>query len=51
MYSGGKLAHAIKHYKHLQKRITVEGETLWIKNALTIVLAKFKKYSINIAKI
>jgi hypothetical protein len=51
VYSGGKLAHAIKHYKALLKRIEIEGETLWIKNAMTIVLAKFKKYSINIAKI
>ena len=49
--SGGKIAHAIKHYKNLQKRITVEGETLWLKNAVTIVLAKFKKYSLNINKI
>jgi hypothetical protein len=48
---GGKLAHAIKHYKKLQSRIAIEGETLWIKNALAIVLAKFKKYSVNIAKI
>lgn len=48
---GGKIAHAIKHYKHLLKRIEVEGETLWIKNAMTIVLTKFKKYSINISKI
>lgn len=49
--SGGKLGNAIKHYKNLLKRIEIEGETLWIKNAMTIVLAKFKKYSINIAKI
>ncbi|MDD2694209.1 MAG: hypothetical protein PHY14_04830 [Candidatus Gracilibacteria bacterium] len=51
VYSGGKLAHAIKHYKHLQKRIAVEGETLWLQNAMKIVLAKFKKYSINVNKI
>jgi hypothetical protein len=49
--SGSKVSHAIAHYKILQKRIAVEGETLWIKNALTIVLKKFKKYSVNIAKI
>ena len=51
VYSGGKLQNAIKHYKKLQARISVEGETLWLKNAMNIVLAKFKKYSINIAKI
>ena len=49
--SGSKVMNAIKHYKILQKRIEVEGETLWIKNAMKIVLAKFKKYSVNIAKI
>ena len=46
--SGRKIANAISHYKQLQKKITIEGETLWIKNALKIVLAKFKKYSVNI---
>jgi hypothetical protein len=51
VYSGGKIGNAIKHYKKLQKRIAIEGETLWLQNALEIVLAKFKKYSINIAKI
>ncbi len=51
VYSGGKIANAISHYKQLQKRIAIEGETLWIKNALKIVLAKFKKYSVNIDKI
>ena len=49
--SGSKVSNAIAHYKILQKRIAVEGETLWIRNALKIVLAKFKKYSVNIAKI
>jgi hypothetical protein len=28
-----------------------EGETLWLKNALAIVLTKFKKYAINPTKI
>jgi len=51
VYSGGKIANAIKHYKTLQKRIEIEGNTLWLQNAMTIVLAKFKKYAINIAKI
>jgi hypothetical protein len=49
--SGGKVANAIKHYQNLQKRIAFEGETLWLKNAVAIVLAKFKKYSINVNKI
>ncbi len=49
--SGGKIGHAITHYKGLVKRIEFEGNTLWLQNAMTRVLAKFKKYSINIAKI
>jgi hypothetical protein len=49
--SGSKVAHAIAHYKTLQKRIDFEGNTLWLQNAMTRVLAKFKKYSVNIAKI
>jgi hypothetical protein len=49
--SGGKINNAITHYKKLQTRIAFEGETLWLKNAVIRVLAKFKKYSINIAKI
>lgn len=51
VYSGRKIKNAIKHYKNLEKRIAFEGETLWLKNAKEIVLAKFKKYSININKI
>ncbi|MDQ5968739.1 MAG: hypothetical protein QG561_830 [Patescibacteria group bacterium] len=49
--SGGKVANAIKHYKFLLKRIEFEGNTLWLQNAMTRVLAKFKKYAVNIAKI
>ncbi len=49
--SGGKIGHAIQHYKTLIKRIEFEGNTLWLQNAMTRVLAKFKKYAINIAKI
>ena len=49
--SGNKVSHAIAHYKQLQKRIAFEGETLWLKNAMKIVLTKFKKYAINPAKI
>ena len=50
-YSGSKIENAIKHYKKLSTRIALEGETLWLKNAMKIVLAKFKKYAINLAKI
>ncbi len=49
--SGGKVGNAIKHYKTLQTRIAFEGNTLWLQNAMTRVLAKFKKYAVNIAKI
>lgn len=49
--SGGKVANAIKHYKKLQARASFEGETLWIKNAMTFVLAKLRKYSVNLNKI
>ncbi|PID83833.1 hypothetical protein CSB09_04135 [Candidatus Gracilibacteria bacterium] len=51
VYSGKKVEKAIKHYKKLLKREELEGNTLWIQNAKKIVLAKFKKYSINPAKI
>ncbi|MBP6981398.1 hypothetical protein KBB25_01330 [Candidatus Gracilibacteria bacterium] len=50
-YSGQKLQNTIKHYKKLQARIAFEGETLWLTNAMSIVMAKFKKYSINPSKI
>jgi len=49
--SGSKVAKAIVHYKKLQKRISFEGETKWLKNAMQIVLVKLKKYSINLNKI
>ena len=49
--SGNKVANAIKHYKILQKRIDFEGNTLWLQNAMKQVLAKFKKYSVNIKKL
>lgn len=48
---GKKVENAIKHYKKLQKREQVEGRTLWIENAFTVVLAKLKKYWINPNKI
>jgi hypothetical protein len=46
-----KVAKAIDHYKKLQKRIKFEWETKWLKNAMEVVLKKFKKYSINLNKI
>jgi hypothetical protein len=49
--TGKKIQNAIMHYKKLLARREIEGETLWIKNAMTIVLTKFKKYAINPAKI
>ena len=48
---GTKVANAILHYKKLQERISFEGETKWLKNAMAIVLVKFRKYSINPNKI
>ncbi len=46
-----KVAKAINHYKKLQKRVSFEWESKWLSNALTIVLAKLKKYKINLNKI
>ncbi len=51
VYSGKKIENAIKHFKKLQQRIAFEGETLWLKNAMSLVLAKFKKFAINPNKI
>ena len=42
-----KYEKAIKHYKRLLKRIEIEGETKWLKNALEKVKQKFKKYGIT----
>ena len=50
-YSGSKIQNAIVHYKKLLARKEIEGDTLWIVNAMKIVLAKFKKYAINPSKI
>jgi len=46
-----KVAKAVNHYKGLLKRKEFEGETKWLTNAMTIVMVKLKKYSININKI
>ena len=50
-YSGNKIQNAIKHYKKLQERIALEGNTLWLKNAMAIVLLKLKKFAIKPSKI
>jgi len=42
-----KYEKAIRHYKRLQKRIEIEWETKWLKNALEKVMQKFKKYGIT----
>lgn len=49
--SGRKIDNAISHFKKLQARVDHEGNTLWIQNAIEIVMKKFKKYSINANKI
>ena len=49
--TGSKVGKAIAHYKKLQKRIGIEGETKWISNAVSIVSVKLKKYGINPEKI
>ena len=46
-----KVSNAIAHYKKLEQRIAFEGETKWLKNAMAVVLEKFRKYSINPNKI
>ena len=49
--AGNKVQKAITHFKKLQERIAIEGETKWISNALEIVGMKLKKYWINTNKI
>ncbi len=49
--TGSKVGKAISHYKKLQERLKFEGETKWLKNALTVVFAKLKKYGIHPNKI
>lgn len=46
-----KVQSAIAHFKKLQKREQIEGQTKWIQNAFAVVLAKLKKYWINPNKI
>lgn len=49
--TGWKVSKSITHFKKLRERIAFEGETKWLTNAMTIVLAKLKKYGINPNKI
>ncbi|MDD2565937.1 MAG: hypothetical protein PHZ26_04865 [Candidatus Gracilibacteria bacterium] len=49
--SGRKIENTIKHFKALEKRVIVEGQTKWLINARKFVMVKLKKYSININKI
>ena len=46
-----KVWNAISHYRKLRKRVEIEWETKWLKNAFDIVLVKMKKYWINPNKI
>ena len=45
--TGGKVGKSISHFKKLRERQEFEWETKWLANAMTIVLAKLKKYGIN----
>ncbi len=45
--SGKKYEKVMKHYKILLKRIEIEWETKWLKNAIAKAQAKFKKYWIK----
>lgn len=45
--STSKVANAVKHYETLKKRVEVEWETKWLKNAFLIVWKKLKKYWIK----
>ena len=46
-----KVGKAISHYISLLKRVEIEWETKWLKNAFKIVMAKLKKYWIDPNKI
>lgn len=49
--TGGKVGKSVSHFKKLKERMAFEWETKWLANAMTIVLAKLKKYGINPNKI
>jgi len=42
-----KYEKAIRSYKKLLKRVEIEGETKWLKNAIVKAQAKLKKYGIT----
>ncbi|MCH8518445.1 hypothetical protein LAT59_01655 [Candidatus Gracilibacteria bacterium] len=44
---GTKVSKAIGHYQKLQERVSFEGETKWLQNAMQIVGVKLKKYGIK----
>ena len=46
-----KVGSAISHYISLNKRVKIEWETKWLKNAFEKVIVKLKKYWINPNKI
>ncbi len=46
-----KVSKAISHYKKLQKRISFEGDSKWLTNAMKIISVKLKKYRVNLNKI
>lgn len=45
--SGRKYEKSIKTYQKLLKRVEIEWETKWLKNAIEKAQAKFKKYGIR----
>ena len=49
--TGWKVGNAIKHYRKLQERLSFEGETKWLINAVKIVSLKLKKYGIKLNNI
>jgi hypothetical protein len=49
--SGNKIENTIDHVIMLNKRISVEGETKWLKMAMYKVQAKLSKYRITPAMI
>ncbi len=46
-----KVEKAISCYKKLQQRISIEWQTKWIENAVSVVKVKLNKYWINPNKI
>lgn len=48
--SGDKHENMLKQYKTLQKRVTVEGETKWLKNALAVLKVRMDKAGLKASK-